>query len=182
MTKKKMAKRIIVTMVAAIFALSLAGCGSSETKTTAAPQTTEAQTEKSEAADPLSFVKSGEIYFDNQLGSSVTISVDGQKLAGNTTAAKKGLSVTVDGLDPDGEISYVLVYTKKGDTADRSAAIVASGLDNSRVSSSLTKTLNFEMDKACVCLFKTGEKWNQNLSEGMNTLIKKYLPEGMGDN
>ncbi len=177
MTKKKLAKGIVVTFTVAMLALSFAGCGNSETKNTGGTQTQEATTGSSALADPLSFVKSGEIYFDNQLG--VTISVDGKKLDGNTTTYQKGASIAIDGLDPEGSTSYVVAYMKKGNDQDRSGVSVSSGMDNSKVSESLTKLLNMDAEKVCVCLYKPGEKWNQSLSEEMNKLIEGYLPAGM---
>ncbi len=179
---KKVTRRIVVALAATMFSLSLVGCGSSGTTTTAAPQTTEAAADSKKDVDPLSFVKSGEIYFDNQLGSKVTISVDGQKVEGNTTAFKKGMSYTVEGLDPEGSTSFVIVSINKGEgvsISDRTSVVFSSGLDNSRFSESLTKALNIDMEKVCVCLFKPGETWNKKLSEEMNTRIQQYVPAGM---
>ena len=175
MTKKKMAKRIMVTATAAMFSFFIPGCGKSETITTASPQTeAEASTESSKVDDALSFIKSGEIYFDNKLGA--TISIDGKKLDGNTAAFKNGLSVSVEDVDPNVEVDLFIVYTNN---EGKSMVIFASGVDHSRISEALSKKLKSDMEKVYVCLCKTGEKWNMDLSESMNKLIKQYLPDDM---
>lgn len=181
MIKKKMAKRIMVTMAAAVFAVSLAGCGKSETTTTAAPQTeAAATTESAEVDDPLSFVKSGEIFFDNQL--EATISVDGKKLEGNSAALKKGMSVSLEGLDPNVEIDLVMVYKSSDNTSGKSMVVFASGVDHEKLDEYLSKRLSSDMGKACLCFYKTGGKWNTNLSEKMNKLIEEYLPADTEEN
>jgi curli biogenesis system outer membrane secretion channel CsgG len=182
MAKKKVTRRILVAVVAAMFSLSLVGCGSSGTATTAEPKKEEATTSSTPLADPISFVKEGEIYFDNKLGDSVTISVDGQKVDGKTAAFKKGVSISLDGLDPDGKTNYVVVYMNKGDNLERCGAFVGKGANNSMVSELLTKKLNLDVVKVCVCLFKHGDTWNKDLSEGMNKLIEGYMPADTLDN
>ncbi|MBR3538333.1 MAG: hypothetical protein IKN79_04600 [Eubacterium sp.] len=182
MTKKKVTRRIVVAVMAAMFSLSLVGCGNSGTATTAEPKKEEATTSSAPLGDPISFVKEGEIYFDNKLGGSVTISVDGKKVDGNTAAFKKGVSITIDGLEPDGKTSYAVVYMNKGDNTYKSGAFVGKGADNSMVSELLTKKLNLDVVKVCVCLFKPGDTWNKDLSEGMNKLIEGYMPADTLDN
>ena len=182
MTKRKITRRIVVAVAAAVFSLSLVGCGTTENATSEVTKSTEAVAESSKDVDPLSFVKTGEIYFDNQLGSSVTVSVDGQKLDGKTTAFKKGMKVSVDGLDPEGSTSYVIVFVNKSTESDRSSVAFSSGIDNSRLSESLSAKINADVEKVCVCLFKPGETWNKDLSEAMNAQIRKFVPAGMIEN
>jgi len=176
MMKKKLIRGLVSTMVITALAFSLAGCGDSESSATtaatsnAASQSTEAQTGLP-VTDPISFVKSGEIYFDLQLGDGVSVSLDGQKLSGNTASFKSGATVTIDGLDENGSSSYFVIYSTKDNTGAHFEFFSGKGAKNTKLSEILTKKLNFNADKVFVSLFESGKTWDKNLSDDLNNYI-----------
>ncbi len=172
--KKKMVRGAVLFMVTAALSLSLAGCGDSGTSTTAAPQSTEEKTEQA-VKDPLGFVNSGEIYFDIQLGNSATVSVDGQKVTGNTAAYKKGAEISIDGLDAEGSSDYIAVYSTKDGNEASYSFFVGKGADNAKLSEILSKKLAITADKVFLSVYESGKTWNKSLSDDLNSYIEKNV-------
>jgi len=173
---KKTISGFALVMGMAALSLSLVGCGDSgSTATTAASTTAASQNTEADNGladdDPIPFVKSGEVYFDLQLGDGVSVSLDGQKVTGKTATLKSGAAVKFEGLDPEGSVDYVMVFATKDQNEMHFAKYIGKGAPNSRIAESMTTQLGYSADKVFVSVFEEGKSWDQNLSAALNKFL-----------
>jgi hypothetical protein len=168
---KKMTRGFALMMVTAALSFSLAGCGDSKDSGATEAGTTAATESEIPADDPISFVKSGEVYFDIRMGDGVAVSLDGQKMTGTSAALKSGAKVTIDGLDPDGSCDYIVVFATKSQNEVHFQKYIGKGAPNSRLADNLTKQLAFSADKVFISVYEPGGSWDKNLSEALNHFI-----------